>query len=57
MATSYADSQERNMDAINLADAGARLSELDIVRRGKSDAGLTAATKPCRDVDVPCSGT
>ncbi len=45
------------MDAINLADAGARLSELDIVRRGKSDAGLTAATKPCRDVDVPCSGT
>jgi hypothetical protein len=40
------------MDAINLAAARARLSELDIIRRGKSEARLTAVTKPCRHVDA-----
>ena len=49
------------MDAINLADAKARLSELvdrveagdtiDITRRGKPVARLTAATKPRKRID------
>ena len=50
------------MDAISLADAKARLSELvdrveagesiDITRRGKPVARLTASTKPRRRVDA-----
>lgn len=54
--------QEREMDAINLADAKAHLSELvdrveagdsiDITRRGKPVARLTAVTRPRKSVDV-----
>jgi len=50
------------MDSINLADAKARLSELvdrvvagdsiDITRRGKPVARLTAVTKPRRRIDA-----
>lgn len=50
------------MDAVNLADAKARLSELvdrveagdsiDITRRGKPVARLTAAAKPRKRVDA-----
>ena len=50
------------MDAINLADAKAHLSELvdrveagdsiDITRRGKPVARLTAVTKPRRQIDA-----
>lgn len=50
------------MDAVNLADAKARLSELvdrveagdsiDITRRGKPVARLTAAAKPRKQVDA-----
>jgi prevent-host-death family protein len=54
--------QERDMDAINLADAKARLSELvdrveagdsiNITRRGKPVARLTAVTGPRRRIDA-----
>ncbi|MDD2860610.1 MAG: type II toxin-antitoxin system prevent-host-death family antitoxin [Acidiphilium sp.] len=50
------------MDAINLADAKAHLSELvdrveagesiDIIRRGKPVARLTAATRPRKPIDA-----
>jgi prevent-host-death family protein len=50
------------MDTINLADAKARLSELvdrveagdsiEITRRGKAVARLTAATRPRKRIDV-----
>ena len=50
------------MDAINLADAKAHLSELvdrveagdsiDIIRRGKAVARLTAVTRPRKRVDA-----
>ena len=50
------------MDVINLADAKARLSELvdrveagdtiDITRRGKPVARLTAAAKPRKRIDL-----
>jgi prevent-host-death family protein len=50
------------MDAVNLADAKARLSELvdrveagdsiEITRRGKAVARLTAATRPRKRVDL-----
>ena len=50
------------MDAINLADAKAHLSELvdrveagdsiDITRRGKPVARLTALTKPRKAIDI-----
>jgi prevent-host-death family protein len=54
--------QERDMDPINLADAKAHLSELinrveagdsiDITRRGKPVARLTAVTRPRKRVDA-----
>jgi prevent-host-death family protein len=54
--------QERDMDAINLADAKAHLSELidrveagdsiDITRRGKPVARLTAVARPRKRVDA-----
>jgi prevent-host-death family protein len=54
--------QERNMDAINLANAKARLSELvdrveagdsiDIIRRGKPVAQLTAVARPRKRIDA-----
>ena len=50
------------MDAVNLADAKARLSELvdrveagdsiDILRRGKPVARLSAAAKPRKPIDA-----
>lgn len=50
------------MDAINLADARTRLSELvdrveagdtiDIMRRGKPVARLTAVARPRRQIDI-----
>jgi prevent-host-death family protein len=50
------------MDAVNLADAKARLSELvdrveagdsiEITRRGKAVAQLTAAARPRRRIDA-----
>jgi prevent-host-death family protein len=50
------------MDAINLADAKAHLSELvdrveagesiDIIRRGKPVARLTAVTRPRKPIDA-----
>jgi len=50
------------MDAVNLADAKTRLSELvdrveagdsiEITRRGKAVARLTAATRPRKRVDL-----
>jgi prevent-host-death family protein len=54
--------QDQNMSAINLADAKAHLGELvdrveagdsiDITRRGKPVARLTAATTPCKQIDI-----
>jgi prevent-host-death family protein len=54
--------QERDMDAINLADAKAHLSELvdrveaghsiDITRRGKPVARLTAVARPRKPIDA-----
>jgi prevent-host-death family protein len=54
--------QERDMSVINLADAKAHLSELvdrveagdtiDITRRGKPVARLTAVARPRRRIDV-----
>jgi len=54
--------QEPNVDAINLADAKAHLSELidrveagnsiDITRRGKPVARLTAVARPRKRVDA-----
>jgi prevent-host-death family protein len=54
--------QEHNMDAISLADAKAHLSELidrvetgdsiDITRRGKPVARLTAVARPRKRVDA-----
>jgi prevent-host-death family protein len=54
--------QERDMDAISLADAKAHLSELvdrveagdsiDITRRGKPVARLTAVAKPRKRIDA-----
>jgi prevent-host-death family protein len=54
--------QEHDMDAINLADAKAHLSELvdrveagdtiDITRRGKPVARLTAAVRPRQRIDA-----
>jgi prevent-host-death family protein len=54
--------QEQNMDAVNLADAKAHLSELvdrveagdtiDIARRGKLVARLTAVVKPRKPIDA-----
>jgi prevent-host-death family protein len=54
--------QERDMDAINLADAKAHLSELvdrveagdsiDITRRGKPVARLTEVAKPRKPIDA-----
>jgi len=54
--------QERDMDAINLADAKAHLSELvdrveaghsiDITRRGKPVARLTAVPRPRKPIDA-----
>jgi prevent-host-death family protein len=54
--------QEQNMTAISLADAKAQLSELvdrvgagdsiDITRRGKPVARLTAAAKPRKRIDA-----
>jgi len=53
--------QERDMDAINLADAKVHLSELvnrveagesiDITRRGKPVARVTAAVRPRKRID------
>jgi prevent-host-death family protein len=58
----YLHGQERDMDAINLADAKAHLSELvdrveagdsiDITRRGKPVARLTAVARPRRPIDA-----
>ena len=54
--------RKRNMNAINLADAKAHLSELvdrveagdsiDITRRGKPVARLTAVAKPRQPINV-----
>jgi prevent-host-death family protein len=54
--------QEHDMDAINLADAKAHLSELvdrveagdsiDITRRGKPVARLTSVAKPRKPIDA-----
>jgi prevent-host-death family protein len=58
----HLDSQEAFMDTINLADAKAHLSELvdrveagdsiDITRRGKSVARLTAVARPRKAIDA-----
>jgi prevent-host-death family protein len=58
----YLHGQERDMDAINLADAKAHLSELvdrveagdsiDITRRGKPVARLTAVARPRKPIDA-----
>jgi prevent-host-death family protein len=58
----YLHSQEHDVDAINLADAKAHLSELinrveaghsiDITRRGKPVARLTAVARPRKRVDA-----
>src|SRR3546814_14728182 len=58
----YLHGQERDMDAINLADAKARLSELvdrveagdsiDITRRGKPVARLTAVARLRKPIDA-----
>src|SRR6185436_17746398 len=54
--------QERDMDAINLADAKAHLSELvdrveagdsiDITRRGKPVSRLTALARPRKRIEI-----
>ncbi len=58
----YLDGQEHKVVAINLADAKAHLSELidrveagdsiEITRRGKPVARLTAAARPRRRIDA-----
>lgn len=58
----YLHGQERDMDAINLADAKAHLSELvdrveagdsiDITRRGKPVARLTTVARPRKRIDI-----
>lgn len=58
----YLHGQERDIDAINLADAKAHLSELvdrveagdsiDITRRGKPVARLTAVARPRKPIDA-----
>jgi prevent-host-death family protein len=58
----HVDGQERDMDVINLADAKAHLSELvdrveagdsiDIARRGKLVARLTAVSGPRKRIDA-----
>jgi prevent-host-death family protein len=58
----YIDGQERKMTAISLAEAKAHLSELidrveagdsvEITRRGKPVARLTAVAKPRRPIDI-----
>jgi prevent-host-death family protein len=58
----YLHGQERNMNAINLADAKAHLSELidrveagdliDITRRGKPVARLSAVARPRKPIDA-----
>jgi prevent-host-death family protein len=58
----YVDGQELDMDVINLADAKAHLSRLveqveagdsiDITRRGKPVARLTAVNKPRKPIDA-----
>ncbi|MEI8395577.1 MAG: type II toxin-antitoxin system Phd/YefM family antitoxin [Rhodospirillaceae bacterium] len=58
----YLNSQERDMNAVNLADAKAHLSELidrveagdsvDITRRGKPVARLTAVARPRKRIDA-----
>lgn len=58
----YPNGQERDVGAINLADAKAHLSELvdrveagdsiDITRRGKPVARLTAVARPRKPIDA-----
>ena len=58
----YLNGQERDMSAVNLADAKAHLSELidrveagdsvDITRRGKPVARLTAVARPRKRIDA-----